>query len=262
MAPLSRAGETTFSDSDREVPWGALIPEEQWQTFVSGAAALDRAGLEYLLHGAMALATYTGRWRNTKDVDIVIRPEQRDAVVAALKGVGFEDYFPQQEYDRSWIFRGFKEGVLFDLIWDLPNHRVAIDEQWFERAVPIRLHGRHFSAVPAEELIRAKLYVLQRERCDWVDVLNVLSGAAPRLDWAYLVQRMGRDAALLQGVLAVFNWLCPDRAEVMPPWLRTKFALHADPVADPIEAERRRVRLFDSRPWFALHQPLDQPLER
>ncbi len=52
---------------------------------------------------------------------------ERDRAVAALKSAGFEDDFERQAYDRSWIFRGIKDGVLFDLIWTLPNHLVGID---------------------------------------------------------------------------------------------------------------------------------------
>jgi hypothetical protein len=242
--------------------WSPLIPEEQWGVFALGVTALEAAGVPFLVHGALALATYTGHWRNTKDVDIIVRPADRERAVNAMRRAGFEDYFVREAYDRSWIFRGFKEDVLFDVIWDLPNHRVAIDDAWFQHAQPLWLRGRLLAAVPAEELVRVKLYVLQRERCDWVDVLNVLAGAADRLNWRWLVSRMGRDLPLLHAILAVFNWLSPHRAVALPAWLREQFALPHTDVDDPGAAEARRVRLFDSRPWFALHQPLDQPLER
>jgi hypothetical protein len=140
---------------------------------------------------------------------------------------------------------------------------VPIDAAWFERATRLQLHGRTFLAVPAEELVRVKLYVMQRERCDWVDVLNVLAGAADRMNWRWLVERMGRDLALLHGVLAVFNWLSPQRAaSALPAWLREQFALPVIVAEDGPAMEARRVGFFDSRPWFALHQPVDKPLER
>ena len=245
-----------------ETTWGGLIPEEQWGVFCLGVTALEAAGVPYLVHGALALGCYTGHWRNTKDVDVIVRPEDRERAIDALQRAGFVDYFERESYDRSWIFRGFKEDVIFDVIWDLPNHRVAIDAAWFERAQPFWLRGRLLAAVPAEELIRVKLYVLQRERCDWVDVLNVLAGTVHRLDWRWLVERMGRDLPLLHGVLAVFNWLSPNRTDALPDWVREQFALPAMTMDDPAAAEQRRVHLFDSRPWFALHQPEDRPLER
>jgi hypothetical protein len=263
-APATPAGaDTNFSaTSAPDAAWSKLVPEEQWVVFAAGTSAFDAAGIPYLLHGAMALATYTGHWRNTKDIDVIVRVADHERAVAALRSAGFEDYFPHEAYDRSWIFRGYKDGVLFDVIWELPNHRVHVDDGWFEHARPLWLRGKLFATVPAEELIRVKLYVLQRERCDWVDVLNVLAGAVHRIDWQRLVERMGRDLPLLQGVLAVFNWLSPQRARAVPEWLRQQFALAPIEVDDAAAAEERRVRLFDSRPWFALHQPIDQVLER
>ncbi|WP_158305501.1 nucleotidyltransferase family protein [Opitutus terrae] len=243
-------------------PWAALIPEEQWRVLTAGAEALDEAGARFLLAGALALATYTGHWRNTKDMDVIVHATDRERAIAALQRAGFEDYYPQQAYDRSWIFRGIKEGVLFDVIWALPNHRVGIDEAWFERAGVVTLHGREYRVAPAEELVRVKLYVMQRERCDWVDVLNVLAASVEHLSWPWLVERMGRDLPLLHAALAIFNWMCPGRAHALPPWLRKQFALARVEADDLAATEERRVRLFDSRPWFAPHQPLNEPLER
>jgi hypothetical protein len=245
-----------------DAPWGALMPEDQWQMFASGIDALEAAQIPFVLHGAMGLAAYTGRWRNTKDVDVIVRERDRERAIEALHRAGFADYFEREPYDRSWIFRGCKEAGIFDVIWALPNHRVEIDDAWFERARPLQLRGRSLQAAPPEEIMRVKLYVLQRGRCDWPDVLNILAATVERLDWHWLVQRMGPDLSLLHGLLAVFNWMSPERARVLPEWVRTKFALADYAVDDPDATERRRVPLVESRPWFALHQSPDQLLER
>lgn len=245
-----------------EAEWGGLIPEGQWRVFLEGSLALDQAGVPFVLHGAMALATYTQRWRNTKDMDVVVHEAQRERAMAALREAGFADYHEQEPYDRSWIFRAFKSGVIFDVIWALPNHRVKVDEAWFQRAQPLWLRGRLFATVPAEEVIRVKLYVFQRERCDWTDVLNITAASVERIDWAWLVERMGADLPLLHAMLAVFNWMSPHRARALPGWLREQFALPAHPAHNPAAIEEVHTRLFDSRPWFALHQPPDRPLER
>lgn len=265
---MTRAGSTSSAANSPpgaarpDAPWSPLISDEHWAVFKRGTAALEQAGIRYLLHGAMGLATYAGHWRNTKDVDVVVHATDRERGTEALRRAGFQDYHDQLAYDRSWIFRGANDGMLMDLIWALPNHRVEIDEEWFARSRPVQLRGETFAVVPPEELVRVKLYVMQRERCDWVDVLNVLAGAASEIDWRWLVQRMGRDLPLLHGVLAVFNWLCPERARKLPAWVREQFALPRIDDDDLAAMEARRAALFDSRPWFALHQPLDRPLER
>jgi hypothetical protein len=252
----------THSQPSIHAPWDKLIPDDQWAVFIRGTHALRDVGVANLLGGALALATYTAHWRNTKDVDVIIRPSARETAIEALRGAGFDDYYEHEAYDRSWIFRGFSNGVLFDVIWELPNHRVAIDDPWFERARTVQIRGQSYAAVPPEELIRVKLYVMQRERCDWVDVLNVLGGAFGSIDWSWLVRRMGQDLPLLQAALTIFSWLCPGRASTLPQWLREQFALPVVDCRDASETEVHRVRLFDSRPWFAMHQPLDRILER
>lgn len=260
--PLSPPPATQADVRPPEAVWSALIPEEQWAVFQAGTDAIRRTEAPFLLAGALALASYTGHWRNTKDIDVIVRAEHRERVIAALAGAGFEDYFEREAYDRSWIFRGFKDGVLFDVIWALPNHRVGVDDAWFEHAGRVVVRGRTFQVAPAEELVRVKLYVMQRERCDWVDVLNVLAASVEQIAWPRLVDRMGRDLPLLHAALAIFNWLCPGRAHALPAWLRRQFALPRIEADDLVATEQRRVRLFDSRPWFALHQPADRPLER
>ena len=260
--PRPGAKSPVAESARADAPWGRLIRPEQWTHFVAGTTAVESTGTPFLLAGALALASYTGHWRDTKDVDIIVRPRDRETTIEALRRAGFEDYYDQLAYDRSWIFRGFKDGVIFDVIWALPNHRVEIDDAWFERARPVVLRGRTYAAAPAEEIVRVKLYVMQRERCDWVDVLNILSATVEDLDWRWLVDRMGRDVSLLQGILAVFNWMCPGRAQAIPAWVRERFALEEIEPDDPAAMEERRVRLLDSRPWFALHQPLDRRLER
>lgn len=266
LAPPAEPATDTPPPEVPEAPpsaaWGALIPEDQWQVLLGGTAALQEADAPFLFAGALALATYTGHWRNTKDVDVIVRPGERERVIAALGRAGFADYFDREGYDRSWIFRGFKDGVLFDVIWALPNHRVGIDDEWFAHASRVRLRDRTFSVAPAEEIVRVKLYVMQRERCDWVDVLNVLAATVERIAWPRLVHRMGRDLPLLQAALGIFNWMCPGRAHALPAWLRRQFALPRIEAEDVAATEERRVRLFDSRPWFAPLLPSDRPLER
>ena len=263
VAPQPGDGGSTASATDAgPVPWGALVPEDQWNMFTSGVDALEAAEVPFVLHGAMGLAAYTGRWRNTKDVDVIVRESDHERAVDALKRAGFDDYFDREGYDRSWIFRGFKEAGIFDVIWALPNHRSEIDEPWFERARPLQVRDRMLKAAPPEEIMRVKLYVLQRGRCDWPDVLNILSATVDELDWRWLVQRMGPDLSLLHGLLAVFNWISPERARRLPRWLREQFALAESAPDDADATEQRRVPLVESRPWFALHQPPDQLLER
>lgn len=261
MSDLAESPPAT-PPADAEPEWSRLIPDDQWAMLTEAGDALDRIGVPYLLGGALALATHTLHWRNTKDIDIIVQAADAPRAVEVLQAHGFADYFDRESYDRSWIYRGFKDGVLFDVIWDLPNHRITVDAAWFERATNVTLRARTFRSTPPEELVRMKLYVFQRERCDWVDVLNVLATSVERISWPFLVERMGRDLPLLHAVLTIFNWLCPGRAHALPAWLRKQFALPRVDTENLSATEARRVRLLDSRPWFVPHEPSGQPLPR
>ncbi len=63
---------------------------EEGRIYGEALDALDRADLSYMLSGALALNTYTGVWRDTKDLDVFV-PERRVArVLDALQRAGFE----------------------------------------------------------------------------------------------------------------------------------------------------------------------------
>lgn len=259
---MSLAAPQTHQPPPPEPRWARLIPDDQWGVFRAGCEAAQQARVRYLLGGALALATYIGRWRNTKDIDFFVHACDWKRLVAALKAAGFSDYFEREAYDRSWIFRSYRDDVILDVIWTLPNHRIDVDAVWFERARRIRLRGGVYETLPVEELIRIKLYVLQRERCDWVDIVNIMASSTDSIDWDHLLARMGPDRPLLHAALAIFNWMSPRRAGALPAHVREEFALPLMVTADADQVEVRRARLFDSRPWFAPHQPQDRPLER
>src|SRR5690348_10536722 len=136
-----------------------------------------------MLGGGFALAAFTGRWRDTKDIDFYILPANRDTVVKALTEAGFDDYFAKLPYDRKWIYRSTRSGVIVDIIWSMANQRAQVDEQWFQRAGSIELRRQRFLIVPPEEFMWCKLYILQRDHCDWTDVFNLLYAVGDKLDW-------------------------------------------------------------------------------
>src|ERR1051326_7725307 len=78
--------------------WVDAVTDEQWTTYRDAIHALKAAGIRFLLGGGFALATYIGRWRNTKDIDFYIMEGDRDKAVEALSKAGFEDYFSRLAY--------------------------------------------------------------------------------------------------------------------------------------------------------------------
>src|ERR1044071_9172712 len=171
----------------------SLIPEEQWETYRCVMQTAKRRGIPYALGGALAVGAYTDRWRKTKDIDMYVMPKDRAAMIEVFSDCGLEDYFDRVAYDRRWIYRGYTGDCIVDAIWAMANMRAQVDEGWLNRGNEYRTDGMTFRVLPPEELIWSKLYVMQRERCDWPDVLIIMYATAPVLDWHHLLKRIDTD---------------------------------------------------------------------
>src|SRR5689334_6703815 len=146
--------------------WANAISEEEWDVYQSAIEVLRSTGVPFMLGGGFALATFAGRWRDTKDIDFYVLPKDREVVIAALSKAGFTDYFCQRPYDRKWIYRSVRFGVIVDIIWSMANQRAQVDSEWFERSMPVVIRGERLQVVPMEEFLWCKLYIMQRDHCD------------------------------------------------------------------------------------------------
>lgn len=244
----------------RQPVWMELIPAREWLVYQRAIRVVRATGLPFMLGGGFALAVHIDHWRNTKDIDFYILPKDRHRIARALADAGFVDYHDQLPYDRGWIHRSFREGVIVDLIWSMANRCAAVDLSWLEHARPIALRNEVVRVLPVEELLWCKLYVLQRDHCDWPDVMNLLHATGHSLDWSRLLERVTPDLQLLGSALALFEWLNPRRAIQLPAHVRRLFGLRR-PTRNSSAQERRRARLLDSRGWFAPLLHKRAPLE-
>lgn len=192
----------------------------------------EEARLPVLLGGGLGLSAYMPLRRRTKDLDFYVHPRDRDRTVAMLAEMGFHDFYDEKPYDRDWIYRSRRGEVIIDIIWRFANYFAEVDDEWFTRCWRFPAGERVIPVVPPEELIRAKIFVFQRERCDWPDLLNLLNHCAAKLDFTYLRKRLGSHSALLESLLTLYGWLCPNGA---------------DPPKDELPS---RPNLLDTRPWF------------
>jgi hypothetical protein len=230
-----------------------MIPTEQWVVYRDVIHGARAKGIPFALAGAFAVGTYTGTWRNTKDLDLSIVPRDRDAMVEVMNAAGLADYYDQQPYDRGWIYRGYRDGTIVDIIWAMANRRAFFDEQWLTRAPEFEFMGERVNTMPAEELIWDKLYIVQRQRCDWPDILNLLHATASGLDWAHLLRRLGEDRWLFAGLLSVYRWMCPGAAAAnIPAHVWRSVNLPAPAVNGCPRVDVARVNFFDTRPWFGV----------
>jgi hypothetical protein len=230
--------------------WDAWIPDPEWSVYHRVIQEARAAGIPFAFGGAFATAVYTGDLRNTKDFDFYILPSGRPPMIEAISRSGLQDYYDRLPYDRSWIYRASQGDIIVDAIWAMANQRAAVDSPWLTRGPEVTLRGERLRAIPIEELIWSKLYVLQRERSDWGDVLRLLDARAQSVDWDRLLSRMGEDTPLLTGAVSVLAWLDPDRARDIPGRVWGRIGLRPPQPAHDAELSRKRAGLLDSRPWF------------
>ena len=95
-----------------------------------------------------------------------------------------------------------------------------------------------------------KLFVFQRNRCDWPDIMNVIRGTRGNLNWHHLLTQVGPHWRLLCALIEIFDWVCPGDRHYVPDWFRAELERRrrSDTQTDR-EAECRND-LFDTRPWL------------
>jgi hypothetical protein len=231
-----------------------MIPAEQWSRHREFLELAEKSGRRFALGAGLAHSYYARRRRKSKDLDLYIQPFDGQVMIDLLTKAGFQDYYEQSQYDRTWIYRGVREGVVIDLIWAVGNYAAVVTEPWLTRGPEVNIHGFRLRLLTPEDLIRSKLYLLIFDRTDWPDLLNILYAMGPELDWTYLVEELGEDALLLGGLLSVFRWMCPARARELPEWVWERTGLLASvgetfPDLD-CRTDHRRVARLDVRDWF------------
>ena len=209
----------TINDVVRKANWSERLPQDQKELYLRVLGEARRRRLRFAIGGGLANNAYSSLWRNTRDLDLFVLPQDRERFIALLTEQGMTDYHDRQPYDRSWIYRGYQTDQIVDVIWEMANHRARVDEIWVAAGPSVEIDGKQFPLIPVEETLWTKLYVMQRERCDWPDGLNLIAAVGPEIDWNRLIGRMGEDTALLAGILTVFGWVCPQRAQDLPQWL-------------------------------------------
>ena len=232
---------------DRFQAWFEGLPSSRWSLYRDIMSEATRRQIPFAIGGGLTAMAYAGQLRDTKDIDIYIQPQHREAMIQVVSDIGLVDYYERVPYDRNWIFRAFRGDLIVDIMWAMANQRAQVDMQWLS-GPSVSVHGLAFRLLRPEETLWSKLYVLQRDRCDWPDVLNMLYSIGTELDWAHLLNRTAEDTPLLAALVRVFRWICPDRCNDFPPAIFDQLNL-AESAPGGTDFQNR-AKLLDGRPWF------------
>lgn len=164
------------------------------RTLFAALDALEEASVDFALIGGVA-SSGLGRPRSTHDIDLFVRPEDAGAALEALGHHGFYT----EKTDLNWLFKGFKEDILVDVIFKSRGD-IYFDTEMAEHSKPIEYHGRRVRTVAPEDLIIIKCAVHDElGPHHWHDALALLSHA--QIDWEYLIKRARRAPRRLLALL-------------------------------------------------------------
>ena len=175
--------------------------------------ALNRADVPYVVAGAYAMREYAGIVRDTKDLDVFVRPRDVAATLAALRAA----HFRTELTDPVWLAKGFSRGGEYvDVIFASGNGLALVDDLWFSRAREAEVLGEPSRVAPPEEIIWSKAFVLERERFDGADIAHLLRFCAHLIDWDHLCQRFDAYPDILLVHLLLFRFAFPGERHKVP----------------------------------------------
>lgn len=176
---------------------------------------MHSASLEFLVGGAYAMRGYTGIRRDTKDFDLLVRPEHVEQTLAAFASAGYsaELTFPH------WLGKVRQGSHFIDVIFRSGNGLCDVDDEWFEHAQEADVLGLTLPVCPPEEMIWQKAYIMERERFDGADVQHLLLSCGRTMDWERLLRRFGADWPVLLCHLILFTYVYPGEQGVVPSWV-------------------------------------------
>jgi hypothetical protein len=180
--------------------------------FIDALRLLEATTVPFLVGGAFAHSRYTGRERETKDLDVMLRQEDVPHALAAFEGAGYQVDVPFPH----WLGKVHRGGQYIDVVFSSGNGIVRVDDCWFSHATQAEVLGMPVSLCPAEELLWSSAFVQERERYDGAAVLHLLHAQALFFDWPRLLERFGDHWAVLLSHVILFRFVYPDRRGDIP----------------------------------------------
>lgn len=229
------------------IPAEVTIPDESKRVFREALVGLNEAGLPYVIGGAFAMHHYSGVWRFTNDLDVYIHRASVPIAVEVLSSIGFRDFGEQAAGDREWIYHAMKDGTLMDVIWQPPNRVTSFDGSFFERGSEGSFLGIPVRFMAAEDLVMAKVFTLNHQRSDWPDVFQVIRGVGGRLNWRYVLTKLGDNWPVLLSLIVLYDWVYPSETCKVPEFVRDDL-LRRKLAHTPSQNEPVRESVLD--PWM------------
>lgn len=197
------------------------ISESSTVSFRAALTAMNEFNIPYVIGGAFAIYSYSGVWRNTNDLDLYIERRYLSRAAEILASQGFKDRGEMAAGDREWIYHAVNDGTVVDLIWQPPNHMGTIDESFYASGIDGRFLDVPTRYMAAADLIWTKIFIMNRQRCDWPDIFHVVRSSPASVDWTSLMHRVSNHWPVLLSFIVLFDWVYPNEAQSIPQDVRS-----------------------------------------
>jgi hypothetical protein len=127
----------------------------------------------------------SGLHRDTKDLDIVVRPSDVNRVLEVCRSAGYRS----ELIFSHWLAKILFQEDFIDIIFNSGNGVCRIDVAWFVRGRDVEILETPIRLIAPEEMIWQKAFIMERERYDGADVAHLLLNCAEEIDWIHLLNR-------------------------------------------------------------------------
>jgi hypothetical protein len=212
--------EATVPDIEPLMTPDQIDAEARNGFFRSALTVLTESGIPVMVGGAYALERYTGVARQTKDIDVFVRPNDVRRALEILAEAGFGTELT----DSMWLAKAYHEGFLMDIIFSSGNHLSIVDDVWIQHAPDAEVLGVPVKLCPAEEILWSKMFIMERERFDGADVAHILLRRGKELDWDRLLMRVDAYWEVLLAHVILFDFIYPGERDAIPERIRSELS--------------------------------------
>ena len=189
-----------------------LLTPEEVSTYARWLNLVNATGVVYAIGGAFALHAHTGIWRNTKDLDLFVRPADVKPILKAMTEAGFDT----EVTNPVWLAKIRHRPYSMDLIFCLSNGGRVVDDRFLSRGRGGFLQNIETQVLAVEELIATKAFIAKHYRFDGADIAHLIRSRSAEIDWEHLLSLFGEHYELLLWHLTFFSFVYPAETPSLP----------------------------------------------
>jgi len=207
------SGDLEVSFRGRAVVRPVYLAPDEARLFHEWLKILRRTEVPYALGGAYAQYAFTGVWRDSKDMDVFVRPRDVRTLLDAFAEAGYDT----ELRDPRWLAKVHSPPHLLDIIFAVRHmSRLHIGDEWLRTAAAARFLDVPTRILRPEEIIATKAYIANRDRFDGADILHLIRSLQGEVDWQRLVDLLEGDEEIVLWHLVLFALAYPMHREWLP----------------------------------------------